>query len=200
VNHKAACGNVNRQKLQYRRYGKILDAMWTPSAPVFLMLWPLLMGAASPTANPGSKALWLYEGVWQITRSNTSNASKPERLVNQCGLIGRYFACEQTVNDRHGGLLIFIPADSPGHYFTQTVMPDGRATGRDDLVISGDAWTFTSRRLDNGRAFYYRTVNTFAGRTRIHFEQAESTNGKDWTVKTTGDERRLGDAPAIATD
>jgi len=159
------------------------------------MLLPLLMSAATPKADTTDKALWLYEGVWQVTRSNSSKASKPERLVNECGLIGRYFACQQTVNEKTGGLLIFIPADSPGHYFTQIVMPDGRATGRDDLVISGDTWTFTSRRLDNGRATYYRTVDTFAGRTRIHFEQAQSTNGNDWTVKATGDERRVGDAP-----
>jgi hypothetical protein len=182
-----------------RTYGKILKAMWRRSARLSLILVALLMRAATPSADTARKALWLYAGSWQVTRSNSSNSSKPERLVNQCAAIGLYFACQQTVNDKAGGLLIIMPAGSPGHYFTQTVMPDGRATGRDDLVISGDRWTFTSRRLDNGRASYYRTVNTFVGRTRIQFEQAESTNGNDWTVKVTGDERRVGDAPVSAT-
>jgi hypothetical protein len=173
--------------------------MWVRSTRLSLILVALLLRAATPNPDTARKALWLYAGSWQVTRSNSSNSSKPERLVNQCAVIGLYFACQQTVNDKAGGLLIFIPADSPGHYFTQTVMPDGRATGRDDLVVSGDRWTFTSRRLDNGRAFYYRTINTFVGKTRIHFEQAESTNGNDWTVKATGDEQRVGDAPVSAT-
>ena len=175
-----------------------LKPMWYSSAFLSLILIALDLGAATQKINPGNPDLWLYQGIWRVTRSNAPTAGKPERLVNECGSIGRYFACQQTVNDKVGGLLIFIPAESPGHYFTQTVMPDGRATGRDDLVISGDRWTFTSRRLDNGRASYFRTVNTFTGKTRIHFEQAESGNGNDWTVKMVGDEQRIGDAPTSA--
>ncbi len=135
--------------------------------------------------------LSLYEGAWQITRSAAAPGTKPERLQNECSQIGRYFACQQTVNGKVGGLLIFIPTETPGRYYTQTIKPEGQATGRDDLEISGDRWTYTSRRLDNGKTTYYRTTNVFSGKNRIHFEQAESTDGKQWSVRNSGDEIRV---------
>lgn len=166
-----------------------------PVLPILLLLAANQAKAAAKPAEAVNPSLWLYDGTWQVTRSNGGKAAaKPDIMVNQCGQIGRYFACQQTVNGKVGGLLLIIPAEAPNHYYTQTVMPEGRATGRDDLEISGDRWTFSSRRLDNGKAFYYRTVNTFSGKNKIHFEQAESTNGTDWTVKNSGDEQRIGPA------
>ena len=101
--------------------------------------------------------MWAYQGAWLVTRAG-SGATKPYRLVNDCALVGLYFACQQTMEAKPGGLLIVIPADSPGHYYTQTVMPEGRATGRDDLEISDNKWTFTSRRLEYGKSKYNRSV------------------------------------------
>src|SRR6185437_8442577 len=77
-----------------------------------------------------------------------------------------------------------------GHYYTQTVMPEGRATGRDDLEISGNKWTFTSRRLEYGKSKYCRSIYTFADHNHIHFEQAQSADGTHWTAKASGDQVR----------
>lgn len=129
--------------------------------------------------------LWLYNGVWQVTRNQ---APKPDELKNECALIGRYFACQQTVNGTPGELLIFIPTSKAGHYYTQTVMPEGRAGGRGDLEISGDHWTYSSTWDEGGKTTYYRTTNVFTGKNHIHFEQAESSNNKDWNVTGSGDE------------
>ena len=41
--------------------------------------------------------LRLYEGAWQVTQT-TPAPKKPDRLINDCAKIGRYFACQQTVN------------------------------------------------------------------------------------------------------
>jgi hypothetical protein len=88
--------------------------------------------------------------------------------------------------------MIFVPADQPGHYYTQNVNTQGRALGRGDLEISGDHWEFSNAWDQGGKITFYRTLNTFTGRDHIHFEQQESTNRKDWTPKSSGDETRVG--------
>ena len=68
-----------------------------------------------------------------MTRKSAEKGAKPEQLVNRCALLGKYFACQQSVNGSERGLVIFIPAEKPGRYYTQTITPEGRATGRTDL-------------------------------------------------------------------
>jgi hypothetical protein len=143
--------------------------------------------------NPGNdsvyKPLRLYNGSWTITMRDESGA-KPitNVLVNTCSLVGRFFVCQQTVNGKVDALVIFAPSDSAGHYFTQSVMPDGSATGRGELVIDGSHWVFSSKEDDNGKSTFYRTTNDFTGADRIHFESAQSADGKSWTTTRTGDE------------
>jgi hypothetical protein len=152
-------------------------------------------GRNAKPADASYAPLWLYQGTWQVTRKSAGNRAKPEQLINRCALLGKYFACQQTVNGNEGGLVIFMPAGKPGHYFTQTITPDGRATGKADLEISGDRWIYSSRwPQQSGKITYYRTTNVFTGKNHIHFEQAESPDGRDWTQKDSGDEVRAGPA------
>lgn len=133
--------------------------------------------------------LWLYAGTWQVTRKDQQ---APDKLKNQCALVGHFFACEQTVNGTAGNLLIFIPVpNKPGRYYTQTVRPEGRATARGDLEIQGDRWIYTSTWDQGGSTVYYRNTNTFSGRNKINYEQAESRDNKNWTVKNSGEEVRV---------
>ncbi|MGI9074859.1 MAG: hypothetical protein ACR2JB_26880 [Bryobacteraceae bacterium] len=135
--------------------------------------------------------LWLYRGAWQVTRKSAEKGAKPEQLMNRCALLGKYFACQQTVNGSERGLVIFIPTEKSRHYYTQTITPEGRATGRADLEISGNRWTYLSRwPQGNGKIIYYRTTKVFTGKNHIYFEQAESADGVQWTVKDSGDEIR----------
>ncbi len=150
--------------------------------------------AAQPPASEYS-ALWRYQGTWRVT---SKAGAKPDVLINQCSVLGQFFACGQNVNGQPGGLVVFIPNGKPGHFYTQTIMPEGRATGRDDLQISGDQWIYSSRRDEGGKTTFYRTTNTFSGRNRIHYEQAQSTDGSQWTVQSSGDEVRVGAASANA--
>jgi hypothetical protein len=161
--------------------------------PIALLMLVLSNQAGQNAKSPDAihAALWLYQGTWQVTRKSAEKGAKTEQLVNRCVLLGKYFACQQTVNGSERGLIIFIPAEKPGHYYTQTITPEGRATGRADLEISGNRWTYLSRwPQENGKIVYYRTTNVFTGKNHIHFEQAESTDGAQWTVKDSGDEFR----------
>lgn len=135
--------------------------------------------------------LWLYNGSWQVTRKDQASGAKPDELINQCAVVGKYFACQQTVNGTPGALLIFIPTAESGHYYSQNVRPDGIASRRGDLQIEGNTWTFSTAWDQGGSTTYYKTVNTFTGRDRIHFEQFESKNRKDWKMTGSGDDVRL---------
>ncbi|HEY3936090.1 MAG TPA: hypothetical protein VGL97_01565 [Bryobacteraceae bacterium] len=155
---------------------------------VFLIL--SIVGAVRAAEPDPYAPLWLTKGAWRISQPNQA----PYDLVNQCALAGKYFVCAQTTNGKAGSLLIFIPADKPGRYYTQSVTPEGRGTRRGDLEISGDRWIYTTTWDTGGKTIYYRTANVFTGKNRIHFEQAESTDNKEWVVKATGDETRTGKA------
>ncbi len=162
---------------------------------VIMMVALANQGGPAKSSNAVYAPLWLYQGSWQVTRKSLAAGAKPDQLVNQCALLGKYFACQQTVNGADGGLVIFIPAEKAGQYYTQNITKEGRAGGKGDLDISGDHWTYSSRwPEENGKITYYRTTNLFTGKNRIHFEQAESPDGKQWTVTGSGDEVRTGGA------
>jgi hypothetical protein len=155
----------------------------------------LVSFSAAAAVDPVYASLWLYQGTWHVNRKDLAPGAKPDELRNQCALVGRYFVCEQTVNGQTGNLLIFIPAKAAGHYHTQNVGPQGRAGAVGDLEISGDRWIYSSRwDQGGGKAIYYRTTNLFTGKNRIHYEQAESANGTDWKVTSSGDEVRVAGA------
>lgn len=151
------------------------------------------LAASAFAANDSVYApLRLYDGNWRVTRTNAPAGSKPDELNNQCLAIGKYFACQQTVNGGVSALLIFVPSDKPGHFFTQSVNTQGRALGRGDLEITGNRWVFSSSWDQGGKTTYYQTINTFTGRDHIHFEQQESGNRTDWKTTSSGDDVRVG--------
>jgi hypothetical protein len=146
---------------------------------------------AAPAPNPAFAPLQQYEGTWQVTRTEPgAPPAKPYRLVNRCTALGIYYACEQTIDNKPTALRVFIPADSAGHYHTQSILPEGRATGLDSLEISGNRWTFSSRRQEGGKITYFRDTNVFVDKNHIHFESAQSPDGKKWTVQISGDQSR----------
>jgi hypothetical protein len=148
----------------------------------------------APATDPLYAPLWSYQGTWHVTSKNA--IAKPDELKNQCALVGKYFVCQQAVNGQIGDLLIFIPgANNAGHYHTQNVNLQGRASGVGDLEITGDRWIYSSRwDQGGGKTTYYRTTNIFQGKNRIQYEQAESSNGKDWKVTNSGEEVRVSSA------
>lgn len=156
------------------------------------MLWMVPLIAAAPATDPVYAPLLLYQGTWHVSRSNLPPGGKPDELKNQCALLGKFYACQQTINGQQGALVIFIPAAKAGQYYTQNIRVDGFASGRSDLSIAGDQWTYLTTRDDSGRTIYYRTINVFSGKNRIHFESAESNDGKNWKVTGSGDEVRGG--------
>ena len=164
-----------------RKSGRLISIVLVGT--IALMGMTYAQGAADPYA-----PLRLYAGTWHVTQT-TPVGKKPDRLVNDCAQIGRYFACQQTVNGKPGPLVVFIPGAVRGHYHTQIVLPDGDTSGPPGtLTIAGDHWTYLGE--PDAKGVRYRTVNIFSGHDRIHFESARSADGKTWTVTMAGDEVR----------
>ena len=134
--------------------------------------------------------LRLYSGIWLVRPANRSSAESPDRLQDLCLQVGSYFTCQQTKNGKLGALLIFVAAGEPDHYHTQAVLPEGQATGRGDLKIEGNRWIYSSKEQTDGKTVYYRTINQFTGKDRIHYEQAQSFDGEHWSISSSGDEVR----------
>lgn len=159
---------------------------------ILLLAFAFITPEAHTAAVPNTvyAPLWLYNGSWKVTKKDLAAGAKPDELLNQCALVGKYFTCQQTVNGVPSELLVFLPAKTAGQYYTQSIMPDGRAGGRGDLGIDGDKWIYLSNWNQGGKTTFYRTINVFSGKDRIHFEQQESTNNKDWSTTGSGDEVR----------
>ncbi len=165
----------------------ILPKRSLPGLALFVVLARTLVPA--PAQNPeeaGFAPLWAYNGQWKI-----ESGGKSQVLVNQCALNGHYFTCQQSVNGAVSELLVIVSSGSSGHFSTQSILPDGRAGGKGGLEVSGNLWTFTSSWNQGGRSTFYKTINTFSGQTKIHFEQQESSNNSDWKTTKTGDEVRM---------
>jgi hypothetical protein len=132
--------------------------------------------------------LWQYQGTWQFTMIVPGSKPVSNKIQNDCAEIGQFFLCQQTVDGKVAALLTFTPSQTKGHYYTQAVLPDGHASGRGELEIQGDRWTYPSQEEENGKTTYYRITNDFSGKDRIHFERSESADGKTWKVLSSGDE------------
>src|SRR5579872_7127613 len=141
------------------------------------------------------KPVRLYQGIWSATRTGPRSETTTSRIANDCAMVGRFFACQQTVNGKPGAMIIFVPAAAPGDYYTQAVVQEGLATGRGELHIEGDRWTYSSKAQRDGKTVYHQTTNVFTGRNHIHFEQLESPDGKKWTVTMSGEEVRISKKP-----
>ena len=141
------------------------------------------------------RPLRLYAGSWSATKHTIPSApAVTQIIVNDCAMAGRFFVCQQTVDGKPAALIIFVPAASPGDYYTQAVLQEGWATGRGELHIDGDRWTYSSKAEEEGKTTYFRTTNVFSGKDRIHFEMSESPDGKEWKVTASGDEVRTAKA------
>ena len=143
--------------------------------------------AADPVYDP----LMLYNGEWLVTSKPAAVGATPVRLLNDCKQLGQFFACHQTADGTPGSLLIFLPREYAGKYFTQTIRTNGAAMGRGDLTIAGNLWTFSSKDIVDGKTKYYKTTNQFSGKNKIHYEMSESLDDKTWTVIGSGDEERV---------
>ncbi|HZL00341.1 MAG TPA: hypothetical protein VFC47_10600 [Caulobacteraceae bacterium] len=134
--------------------------------------------------------LKLYQGRWAVT---SDQDGKTMTVENRCARTGLFFACEQAVEGKTKALVVFLPdgRTSDGlFYHTQTLTPTAAPPGGwNALTIDGDRWTYAGSHT--GKAERERTINLFSGPDRIRFETQESKDGRTWTTKVSGEERRI---------
>ena len=157
-----------------------------------LLLLAALQATPKPAAPDPLAPLTVYNGSWTIRALHTmAGEGKSDQLVNHCTRTVAYYTCEQVVNGKPMALLVFVPGDGPGKFHSQPILPNGYSTGRGDLTIDGDHWTFLGSDTKPSKTTLFRTENYFRGPNNIHFEQYESTDdAKTWTKTNEGDETR----------
>jgi hypothetical protein len=151
--------------------------------------------APSPTAAGDAYApLQLYDGSWDAETSGAKE-SAPMHISNHCTKTGVFFVCEQVINGKSEDLVVFLPTGASGatqHYRTMGLRVNADKPGDwGNLEISGERWIYSSEDTENGAKVYWRTVNVFSGKDKIHFEIQRSAEGKTWETKSSGDERRV---------
>jgi hypothetical protein len=134
--------------------------------------------------------LKLYEGRWSVV---SDQDGKTTAVENHCARTGLFFACEQVVNGKSAALIVFLPhgrtADGQT-YRTQTLTAEaGAPRPWFTLTIDGERWTYAA--VADGKPARQRTLNQFSGPDRIHFDVQNSKDGKTWTTKMSGEERRI---------
>ena len=95
-----------------------------------------------------------------------------------------------TVNGKVTSLVVFTPAGEPNQFHVQNILPAGFATGRTDLKLDGPHWTYSNKDVEGCVTTWSRSENYFTGADRIHFEQYQSADGKNWEKKAEGVESR----------
>lgn len=146
---------------------------------------------ATPPPADWTAPLRMYEGTWTVKPEHSDHS---QTFTDTCEVSGkRFYECEHVVDGETIALLIFVPGDEPGHYYTQSVLPSGTALGRGDLAINGDTWVFNTKTVrDDGSVNYQRTTRVYSGHDKdtIHYQYERSDDGLHWQVVNTGTEKR----------
>lgn len=131
-----------------------------------------------------------YAGSWEVSRKSAPGAK--EELKTQCALAGSFYVCQHSSRGAVSGLLVFAPTADPNRFNTQYVLPDGRATGKGELTIRGDQWVLANSWNSGSGVARSRTTYTFTGPNKMEFAQEESSDGKQWQAKDSGEQVRVG--------
>ena len=154
------------------------------------------LAQSTATHKPAEDAyapLWLYNGSWGLETAGGNEHSKTQ-ISNHCEKTGLFFVCEQVIGGKSEDLVVFVPTGASG--ITQSYRTMGLSAGGETpgdwgkLEISGDRWVYSSEETDKGSKVYWRTINLFSGRDKIHFEIQRSVDGKTWETRRSGDEHR----------
>ncbi|MDQ2840263.1 MAG: hypothetical protein M3Y72_04325 [Acidobacteriota bacterium] len=166
-----------------------------------LLLIAILQSASALQAEHDPFApLTLYGGTWTVKAQHPWSGGAPgtpDKLVSHCERFTSYFTCEQTVNGKTQGLIVYTAGSSPGKLNSRFVSPDGLAGGRGDVTLIGNNWTYLDKPPLTLKGKWSRVENVILDRDHIRFEEYESSDeGKTWTETNFGTEERTVPAPA----
>jgi len=161
-----------------------------------LLLFALVQNASAgqPVADPFAP-LAVYNGTWTVHAEHPwggGPAGSVDHLVSRCEHFTAYFACEQTVNGKVQGMLVYTAGDAAGKLHSRLISPEGLAAGRGDLTLDGNHWTYLDKPAATLKGNWSRTENFIIDHDHIRFEEYESADGgKSWTKTNSGTEERV---------
>lgn len=158
-----------------------------------LLFAAALAGPSAATPSPFEK-LEIYPGDWTVRADHPwsgAPAGASDQLRSRCQLFEAYFTCEQTVNGKPLGLIVYTMAEAPGQLHTRFISPNGLAGARGDLTLDGDHWTYLDKPAAGQTGPWSRVENTIVDHDHIRFAEFESADeGKTWRQTNAGAETR----------
>jgi hypothetical protein len=162
------------------------------AAFLFIEVTPVMIRAQSESDPFAS--LEIYNGTWKVRAEHPWSGSAPgsvDSLVSRCQTFTLYFTCEQTVNGKVQGLLVYSAGSSATKLHSRLIAPDGLAAGRGDLSLDGNHWIYLDKPPSPLKGNWSRTENTIIDHDHIRFEEYESADeGKSWVKINSGIEER----------
>jgi hypothetical protein len=162
-----------------------------------LLLFALIQNpsGAQPAPDPFAP-LTVYNGTWTVRAEHPWSGGAlgaVDHLVSRCQRFTLYFACEQIVNGKTQGLIVYTASSSPGKLNSRFIAPDGLAGGRGDLTLEGDHWSYLDKPPFKLKGNWSRVENFILDHDHIRFEEYESSDeGKTWIKTNFGTEERTG--------
>lgn len=152
------------------------------------------LSQAGTASNPFAP-LAIYEGTWTVKAEHPWSGGAVgslDHLVSRCQSFTIYFACEQTVNGKVQGLLVYSAGSPAGQLHSRLIAPDGLAAGRGDLTLDGNRWTYLDKPPPTLKGNWSRVENTVVDHDHIQFEEWESADeGRTWMKTNSGTEVRV---------
>ncbi len=170
--------------------------MWrrTKQTIVLLSLAVIQSALRGQTATDPFAPLTIYNGTWTVHAAHPWGGGPPgtaDHLVSRCQRFTEFFACEQTVDDKAVGLIVYTIGSSAGKLHSRFIAPDGLAGGRGDFILDGSHWTYLDKPPKGLTGKWSRVENYVLNHDHIRFEEYESADeGKSWIKKNSGTEDR----------
>jgi hypothetical protein len=162
---------------------------------LFLLLLALVQQPSPDHPSPDPFApLAVYNGTWTVQAEHPWSggpSGTKDQLISRCQRFTMYFTCEQTINGKTAGLLVYTLTNSAGKLNSRFIEPDGLAGGRGDLTLDGNHWTYLDKPQAPLKGNWSRVENFILDKDHIRFEEYESADeGKTWTKTNSGLEQR----------
>lgn len=157
----------------------------------------MLFVTEPPPAPDHLAVLSLYQGGWKTRIDDAASEFGPAShsevdLKNDCWRFSRFFACQQTVDGKPGGLVVFAWDDTAKVYRSWPIGAGADPVHPGVMQIDGDTWIFPWEQPVDGKSMRLRVVNRFIDHNTIEYRKEVWRDAQGWTAIGRGVETRTG--------
>jgi len=144
----------------------------------------------------GLDKISLYAGTWKsevetLDTQYSRAGKKTKTITNNCWRATSYYTCEQIVDGKPAGLIVFTYHADDDSYSSYAIPGDGKDAPVGKLIIKGSIWTYPWHTTYKGKVVYLRILNVFESAISIEYSEEASDDDQHWTLLARGVETRV---------